>query len=296
VITKQKLFPKTAKVGILSGNEPAIKAAGDTAETVLEKNGYTIAQKTEINITGQDTTGQLRDATAAVATMKAAGVDTVVVIVPFVVNTGFFNEAKASNAGFEYVLVDYGASLCTQFGAASVPIAAAEAGMPCVTVFDTKAVPAKNGLKRDSAYEAKCRATFDAAFGVKSQPGVPAGGRTDAAGTALTEDYASNECMMSDLFVTALKAAGKKPTTAKLYDSFLEITKAPAAYISGGEGGFGKNKPYFATRVHLETIQAAALSTAKDPATGLYNGCPAPVTCWIPVLVDGQEWFPVSTA
>ena len=176
IIAKEKVFPKTAKIGILSGNEPAIKATGDTAEATLKKAGYTIANKTEINITGQDTTGQLRDATAAVATMQAAGVDTVVVVVPFTVNTGFFNQAKASNAAFEYILIDYGGSLCTQFGAASVPASAAEAGMPCVTIFDTKAVPEKNAIKRDNAFEAECRATFDAAFGAKSVPGVPAAG------------------------------------------------------------------------------------------------------------------------
>ena len=34
---KQKFFPKTAKIGILSGNEPAIKAAGDTAESGAEE-------------------------------------------------------------------------------------------------------------------------------------------------------------------------------------------------------------------------------------------------------------------
>ena len=95
VLINTKLIPKTAKIGILSGNEPAIKAAGDSAEAVFKKAGYNIANKTEINVTGQATADQLKDATAAVATMQAAGVTDVIVTVPFTVNTGFFNQAAA---------------------------------------------------------------------------------------------------------------------------------------------------------------------------------------------------------
>jgi hypothetical protein len=293
VLIKQKIIPKTAKIGLLGGNEPAIKAAGDTAEAAFKKAGYTIANKTEINVTGQATADQLKDATAAVATMKAAGVTDVIITVPFTVNTGFFNEAQNSGLNFHYNLVDYGGSLCTQFGAASVPAAAAAAGMSCVTVFDTKAIPAKTGTKKDTAFEAKCRAQYDAGYGVKSVAGVPAGGRTDASGTFLVEDFPPNECTMSYLFATALKGAGKNPTASSLYDSFLKITKYPAAYMSDGDGGFGKNKNYFAKFVHLESVVAVATSQTKDATTGLYNGCPAPTSCFVPVLIDGQEWFPV---
>src|SRR5258705_9877651 len=63
VLINQKVIPKTAKIGILGGNEPAIKAAGDSAEAVFKKAGYNIANKTEINITGQATADQLKDAT-----------------------------------------------------------------------------------------------------------------------------------------------------------------------------------------------------------------------------------------
>ena len=296
VLINTKQIPKTAKIGILSGNEPAIKAAGDSAEAIFKKNGFNIANKTEINVTGQATADQLKDATAAVATMQAAGVTDVIVTVPFTVNTGFFNQAAASGVNFHYNLVDYGGSLCTQFGASSVPATAAAAGMSCVTIFDTKATPTKNGIKADSEFEAKCRTIFDAGFGAKSVPGVPAGGLTDPSGTFLFEDIPAGECTMSYLFVQALKGAGKNPTTSSLYDSFTKITKGPNAYASDGEGSFGPKKNYYATKVHLETIQNVPTGTAKDPATGLYNGCPAPRTCFIPVLVNGKEWFPVVAA
>ena len=38
-------------------------------------------------------------------------------------------------------------------------------------------------------------------------------------------------------------------------------------------------------------------TTATQPdANGLYNGCPAPVNCWVPQEVDGAEWVPVQQA
>ena len=127
----------------------------------------------------------------------------------------------------------------------------------------------------------------------KTQPGVPAGDVTDAAGVTLTEDFAPNECTMVDLFMQALKKAGKNPTTDKLYDGFLTIKKNPAAYQSNGEGGFSKTKAYFSNEVHLEVLNLASTQTPKD-ANGLYNGCPAPVNCWVPQLISGTEWFPVT--
>ncbi|MEX1008747.1 MAG: hypothetical protein WD271_13000 [Acidimicrobiia bacterium] len=297
IANKQKFFPKTAKIGLLSGNEPAIKAAGDTAESELKKAGYTIAPggKVEINIVGQDSAAQARDASAAVATMQAAGVDTVIVVVPFTVNSSFFDEANKSGAGFKYMLVDASSSLCTQFGASRVPGPVAAGNVPCVTTWDTRAVAAKNAVKKDNAFEAKCRKVMDATFNETTQPGVPAGDTTDANGQTLTEDLAPNECVMADLFVQALKKAGKNPTTNKLYDAFLTLKSNPAAYMSNGTGGFSKTKPYFANQVHLEILNLANTQTPKD-ANGLYAGCPAPVTCWVPQLIDGSEWFRVQAS
>ena len=295
IADSEKLFPKTAKVGILSGNEPAIKAAGDTAEAELEKKGYDVASKVELNIVGQDTAGQLRDAAAAVATMQAAGVEQVIVVVPFTVNSGFFEEATKSNAGFGYMLIDAASSLCTQFGASRTPLVVANTGVPCVTTWDTRALSTKDGVKADNAFEAKCREVFDATFSQTSQSGVPAGDITDAAGQTLTEDVPPGECTIADLFVKALKKAGKNATTEDLYDALLTIKKSPGAYMSNGTGGFAKNKPFFANQVHLEVLNPANTSTQPD-ANGLYNGCPAPVNCWVPQEVGGAEWFPVQQA
>ena len=290
---EQELFPKAAKVGILSANEPGTKAAGDTAEKELEKAGFDVVEKVEINTLGQDAAGTQRDAAASVPTFQAAGADSVMVLVNFATSGAFFDEAQKSGAGFEYMLVDASASMCTQFSASRTPTIIADEAVPCVTTWGTRAVTTKDSVKADSAFEAKCREVFDAGFNQSSQPGVPSGDITDAAGNILTEDMPVNECTMVDVFVKALKKAGKNATSEDVYDALLSIEKSPAAYMSNGTGGFAKNKPWFANYVHLELLNPATTATQPD-ANGLYNGCPAPVNCWVPQEIDGAEWIPIG--
>jgi hypothetical protein len=294
IADEQKFFPKSAKIGILSANEPGIKAAGDTAEAEFKKAGYDVVEKVEINTVGQDAAGTQRDAAASVATFQAAGADSIAVLVPFTTSPAFFDEAQKSGAGFKYMLVDAASSLCTQFGASRTPIIVADQGIPCVTTWDTRALATKDGVKADSAFEAKCRKVFDAGFNEQTTPGVPAGDITDATGQTLTEDIPPNECVMTDLFVKALKKAGKNATSEDVYDAMLTIKKSPAPYMSNGTGGFAKNKPWFANQVHLMVLNPASTSTTPD-ANGLYNGCPAPVNCWIPQDLDGTEWVTVQS-
>ena len=197
------------------------------------------------------------------------------------------------------MLIDTASSLCTQFGACRVPGDCRSRGHVVRDHLGHQGHTPKNGVKPDTEFEAKCRKIFDAGFDAKPSPGVPAGGLTDPSGTVLIEDIPAGRVHDVDLFVQALKGAGKNPTTDSLYNSFLKITKGPGAYVSDGEGGFGKNKNYYATKVHLESILAVPTGTAaptKDVATGLYAGCPAPRTCFIPVLINGKEWFPVVEA
>ena len=287
--TKQKFFPKTAKIGILTSSEPALASAGEVAEQEFTKAGYDVVQKIEVNA-NQDAAGQQTEAAAAVATLQAAGADSVVVLLNFAVNSAFFEEAQKSGAGFKYMLLDATASLCTQFGASRTPAIIAEAAVPCVTTWDTRALPTKDGVKADSAFEAKCRKQFDKGLNEKTTPGVPSGDITDAAGKTLVEDFSPNECTIVDLFVQGLKKAGKNATPADVYDAMLTIKKSPAAYMSNGTGGFAKNKPWFATQVHVEQLNPATTATAPD-ANGLYNGCPAPINCWVPQEIDGVEWI-----
>ena len=156
------------------------------------------------------------------------------------------------------------------------------------------ALPPKDGIKADSEFEAKCRAIFDKTFNQKSQPGVPSGDVT-AGGVTYTEDVDMSYCNIVNLLVPAMKKAGKNPTWDKVYKNLISVEKGPAAYMSNGEGGFARNKPYFANQMHMMRLSKVDANTPKA-ADGTYNGCPSPFTCWIPVAVDGKEWYPISGA
>ena len=67
------------------------------------------------------------------------------------------------------------ASICTQFGASRTPAIIADAEVPCVTTWDTRALPTKDGVKPDNAFEAKCRKMFDEGFDEQTTPGRPVG-------------------------------------------------------------------------------------------------------------------------
>ena len=290
VVAKQGLSPKTAKIGILSGNEPGIKAGGDALEAALKKNGLNPVSKVEVNINSADAAVMNRESGAAVAKFKADGVDTVFIAIPFTSSQGYFQEANRSNAGFKAFVLDGSSSMCTIFAASRIPLDAA--GIPCLTTADTRAVSTKDGVKKDTAAEAKCRTTFDKAFAETSQPGVPSGDVVTPNGT-FVEDFASNECQIMNLLLPAIEKAGKKLTWAKVAKN-LEKSSGSAIYASGGEGSYTPTKHYFNDNVHLVNLTAANAQTAKD-AAGLFNGCPAPVNCWIPQLIDGEEWFSMES-
>ena len=285
---KQKLVPKSAKVGILSGNSPALAAAGQTLERELKRQGYDVVQTVELNTAQTDATAINRESAAAATTLEGAGAD-VVFVIPGPVNTvGFYQEAARANAGFQVYLVDTAAATCTQFGASRLP--AEIAGAPCVTTWDTRAVPTADGVEQDNAFEAKCRSMWEADNGVKANPGVPGGGLV-VDGVTLEEDMTPNQCTMMNLLVPAIKKAGRNLTWDKVYANLMKEGPQPAAYMSGGEGELTKGKPYFATKVHLQKLVLADTKTPRSP-NGTYNGCPQPTNCFVPQLVDGTEWFP----
>ncbi|MFA5885640.1 MAG: hypothetical protein WDA60_17450 [Acidimicrobiia bacterium] len=290
LVKKANLVPTTAKIGILSGNEPGIKAAGDALEKELAKSKYNVVKKVEVNTLQADPSAINRESATAVGTLKAAGADTVFILIPFTATTGYYQEAARSAAGFKNFIVDASSSLCTQFGASRTP--AEVQGTPCITTWDTRALATKDGVKKDNAFEAQCRKEFDSFSNQKSQAGVPSGDVT-AGGVTYTEDLPPNECTIMSVLLPAIKAAGKNPTWDKVYKSILKTGKGPAAYMSNGEGQFAKNKPYYATQVHIENLNNASANVPKDANGVTFNGCPAPVNCWVPQSVDGQEWFPV---
>ena len=48
-------------------------------------------------------------------------------------------------------------------------------------------------------------------------------------------------------------------------------------------------------KVHLSQLAVANPSTPKD-ANGLFNGCAVPQSCWVPLEVNGQDWYPIKAS
>lgn len=287
-----QLIPPTAKIGLLSSNEPGIKSAGDNLEKELGRADFDVVSKIEINTLQADTTAINRESAAAVETLRAEGADTVLVLIPFTASVGFYEESTRTNAGFNTFIVDASSSQCTQFGASRVPEEVA--GVPCVTTWDTRAVATEDGVKEDNEFEARCRSQFDEFSEQQSQPGVPAGD-IEAGGVTYIEDLPPAECTIMSLLLPAIEKSGRDLTWDKVHANLLKVKNAPAAYMSNGEGGFGKKKPYFATSVHIQSLSTANADTPQDANGVTFNGCPVPVNCWVPTLVDGEEWFPIVT-
>jgi ABC-type branched-subunit amino acid transport system substrate-binding protein len=277
------------KVGILSGNEPSIQAGGDAVEKLMRKRGFDVT-KVEINNLQADVAAVNQESAAAVGTLEAENADFVFVLLPFTNVEGFFGEAGESGSRFDYMIVDVASSACTAFGASRTPEEAA--GAPCVTTWDTWALPDGAGIREPNAFEAACRERWDAFYDEESYPGVPSGDDlTTSDGRTLTNDFAQNECTMLPLLRKALKRAGDDLTHESLHEAFLELGAGPAALMSDGEGSYAKNKPFYSTKVHAVTLQINEESQALDANGETYNGCPAPVNCWIPVT---GNWFEVQ--
>ena len=292
IIAKANLIPKTAKIGILSNNETSLKAAGDTLESALKKRGYDVVSKVEINGLSSNLGVISREAQAAVATFQSAGVDTVLHDQSFSAIGAFFAEAGRSQANFKNLAIDTQASMCSPTAEAAGSLPASVGDLQCISAWSNKALADKSGLAPDSAFEAKCRKDYDAAIGKKSTPGSAGSGEIN--GVAYEADVPAADCNLANILLSAIKKAGKNVTWDKVYAN-IQSTKGPAAYMSQGEGAYGKNKPYYPTKLHVMTLNHADSTTSKD-ANGLFNGCPTPKNCWVPMVTQGQEWYPIKSS
>jgi hypothetical protein len=291
-LAKSGLIPKTAKIGILSNNDPGVKPAGDTLQSELRKLGYDVVSKVELNGLASDTGVLAREAGAAATTFQAEGVDTVFNTQSWSGINAFFAEASRLGWNYELFAVDGQANTCTPSAAGR--IIALAVGATCVTAWDSKAMATKDGIRPDTAFEAKCREQYEGFMGGTTQPGGPDGEET-VNGVTYSEDVPPNECTMAIMLMDAINKAGRNLTWEKVYANLQKVTNGPIAYMSQGKGGFGKSKPFFPKQMHVVTLTGADADTPQD-ANGLYNGCPIPVNCWVPQAVDGQEWFPVAAS
>jgi hypothetical protein len=291
VVAKTKAIPKSAKIGILSNNVPQVKAAADALESALEKRGYDVVSKPELNGLAADVGVLQREATAAFATFQAEGVDTVFNTQSWTGISGFFAEMQKNGAAWKVFGMDGQGNTCLPSSATR--LAPAIIGATCITSWDPRSNPTKDGMQADSALEAKCREEFDEANGLESLVGSGGGSQT-VAGVTYPTDISPMECTIASVLLPAIEKAGKNLTWNKVHANMLATTKAPAAYMSDGEGGFGKNKPYFSGPVMQFTVATVANADTPQDANGLYNGCAIPAPCWIPQVVDGEEWFPIT--
>ena len=291
IFGKQKLIPKTAKIGILSNNEPTLKAGADTLESLLKKQGFDVVSKVEINGLSSNLGTIFGGASAAADTMKAAGVDTVIHTQSFSTLRPFFTQAERIGAGFKYFGMDAQASGCQPSADSVRELPESAGGLQCVTAHDFKALPDGSGIEEDSAFEAECREQFDAATGKASVPGSYG---QEIGGTVVAEDFPDKECTIANVLLSAIKKAGKNLTWDKVYANIMATTKAPVAYGSDGQGGFSKKKPYVMKKAQVVELRYATDDTPKD-ANGLYNGCPLATTCFVPKVFGAQQWFPLQT-
>ena len=277
------------KVGVLTGNGTGLQEGGDEVKALLEADGYEVELIAANTLSG-DTGAINQESGAAVDSFSASGVTHVFNLLPFTQSQGFWEAVGSTSLTF--TVVDASSSNCTAFGASRTPATAA--GAACVTTWDGVA-NADGTLREDTEFEAECRAHWDEVFAgdfsAPSSPGVPSGQEiTTADGTVLTSDFAPNECVIAYLLQQALTDAGADLTHESFLEAALAISEGPVALASDGMGGFAEGKTYFANFMQPVTIN---IVTAEEPvdANGTYKGCPAPVTCWIPV---GDTWQAVE--
>lgn len=268
-------------VGILSGNGPAIQAAGVLVDQALQDAGFTTSF-VEVNTLQGDTGAINEESAAAVGTFTADGVTVAINLLPFTQTGGFWDASQG--AGFSFIQLDTSSSTCTQFGASRTPEAAA--GAPCVTTWDEGGSQAAGGLRDETEFEVECRAhwdeTFADTFPTASARGVPSGQViTTVDGEELSSDYAPNECTFANIVRQALENAGVNPTRDSFMEAAFDLGEVPVAKASEGTGSTAPGKTWVADNLHTVVLTQVAADTPRGD-DGTFDGCAAPVSCWIP--------------
>ena len=281
-------IPAGETVGVLTGNGPADTAGGRSTKEILERAGYRV-QLVELNTIQGDVGAINQESAAAVGTFRAAGVKNVLMLLNFTNQAGFYD---AAGTQFAVTVIDISPSNCTPFGASRTPPAAM--GTTCIAAWDNSNT-AQGGPRPDTEFEAECRAHFDKVFAsefpTRSSPGVPSGQVIALPdGTQLSSDYAWMDCTMTNVMEQSLRGAGTNPTRESAYQAALALGEMPIANASDGKGTYTPDKTYLADFVHPLKLTAATVDTPKN-AQGTYNGCPAPVNCWVPT---SDQWFAIE--
>ncbi len=287
---EQAIITPDERIGILTMSDVSMQAASSTAERILETAGY---ETTTITVDGGsgDNAASNAESAAAVAQFTAEGVDHVFVMIPFIYASGFWGEVGAVQPEWGRTLIDSAPSNCTPFGASRTNPAAE--GALCVTSYDSYARP-EGGLRDDNEFQLTCRQEWLNHFPVfngQSDVGVPSGevGLETFDGEFLNSDYAPWECTMVRFIKEALEGAGINPTRDSFANALRKVS-GPMAFRSNGQGAFGPSKNYYSTQMWVVRFTIVSPNTPRGE-DGTFNGCPAPVNCWIPVT---GEWFAID--
>lgn len=276
-----------SKIGVLASNTPLIQAAGKATADAITAAGFEPVV-IELNDLSGDNAATTEEGGAAVGTFLAQDVKYVFVATQFTINGGFW---RAAAGKLPYTMLDTASSQCSVFGLSRAP--GDSNGALCTTAFDHPAND-KGEIRADTDFEAKCRATWDKNYaevmGGPSNPGVPSGTSTkDVGGKQLSSDYSPLECTITNFLGIALADAGLNPTRESFVEAMEGLGQQPFAAGSNGMGTFSADKHYLADEVHTIRITASAADVAADDK-GLYNGCPAPVTCGVVI----SDWTPIA--
>ncbi len=275
-------------IGILAGNGPDQVAASAAAKQVFDDAGYT-TNAVEINTLQGDVGAINQETGTAAGTFRAAGVTNVMIVLPFTNQAGFYD---AAGSDFTITVLDTASANCTPFGASRA--AAGAVGATCITVWDNQNT-ADGEIREESDFEKDCRAHYDevfaAEFPTSSYPGVPSGQVIDLPdGTQISSDYDGFACTLANIMEGSLTGGGVDLTRDSAYQAALALGDVPIALASDGKGTLSEGKTFASDFVHSVTLTAASLDVPKS-AGNTYNGCPAPVNCWVPTSSD---WFTIE--
>jgi hypothetical protein len=270
------------KVGIIAGNRASDQLAlKDYLLPDLRRAGVkAVVETIAANPTETATTDA--DAPLIVQKLKAAGVDSVIPLLPF---NAFFPvlQAQTQQSYFPKLLLsDYESSIESALGLVQVPYEKALNGQEGVTTETLGGVD-DTRPESEGGYDPSVRSCFDTWH--KAYPQVPKGNKN-----YYIEEQGPVQgwCQEIRLFATAAKAAGRNLDRRTFVEAMSKIRDYPGGYspiFTFGPDKFSGPTEYRVVKLRDNTPPSTLCSTPKDEDN-------VPVgTCWVVM----QGWRPLPS-
>lgn len=283
-----KTLQKTDKIGMIIGNNPFQTDSYARVKKVFTAAGLNIVYDSPVNTATQTAGDIAKDVALLVPKMQAAGVNQVVLMLPFTQAGGFPGEADKSGLKVKYSLIEIASGGCTTFSASQMP--AILEGLNCITHWDNHRYDANGKLQQDTKFEADCRTEYEEIYGFKTVPGSKFAGDVATGGTT-KEDQSYFECaLVKQVVIPALKAAGGNLTKKTFFDAAMKLGSFDVAGISDEKGSLGPDKPFVATAVQTVVLN---VGTDTKGADGFYGKCPLLKTNCFRTQVP-KTWTPIT--